>query len=123
MALLQVPVVAAADWTAAPHGSPFALRLGCEHVSSAPDPNAWRFNNLSHSACLHGAALLTLCASSRPQRSSGSGSGSVPDPAADMSLDGLRMAQPPSGLAGVSLKQPGGTVEVRVCSMCRCSVV
>lgn len=119
-------MVATADWTAAPQGSPVTVRLGCEHVSSAPDPSSWGFSTLEHAACLHGAALVTLFASSRPQRTSGT---AVADSASDsVTLDGLRREQPPSDLAGVTLKLPDGTVKVRACAprlscFCACASV
>lgn len=110
-------MVATADWTADPQGSPFTFRLGCEHVSSAPNPKDWSFNNLSHSACLHGAALLTLCASSRPQRASACVSqDSLQDSTSDIGLDGIRRDEPPSDLADVRLRLPDGTMQVHPCT-------
>jgi hypothetical protein len=110
-------MVATADWIADPPGSMFSLRLGCEHVSSAPNPQEWSFSNLSHSASLHGAGLITLAASSRPQRACGEVSeDTLEDAASEIGLDGIRREEPLSDLANVVLKLPDGSVEVIPCT-------
>lgn len=104
-------MVATTDWTVEPPGFPLTLRLGAEQVASTDNPDSWSSNDLSHSSCLHGAALMTLCASSRPKRGTGVAQNGLSRAGSDVGLVAMRTDD--SDMARVVIKRPDGTEEVR----------